>query len=419
MRRWSLGPLLVVLAVAGAAAVSFSVFASAGHPSPAGASRSPAGTAPASPPAGSRASGGASTPAGRMPPAGPSPAAAPARAPVTFDSVSFVSDLLGWAAGGPGRSGGRLLVSRTADGGRSWTPGVAVTQRPPAPGQVAVRFASAQDGWVSALGLFSTADGGGHWTDEGLPGWVAPVAPAGTGAWALDYPCGPSQECRPVLYRATPAAGTWVPATVQPALPAGPAVLAHPTAAVAFAAGTGTGDAGAVLLKTADGGASWSALADPCPATLDQLLPASPDGVHVWLACGAPASDETQDKAVYVSADGGGTWSLAARSGRPHQGTLTGAGSLVQLSVASPASGVLVLAGYGLLRSADGGATWSTTSVSARSIPSGNDVLTAGFADPTHGWAATCCGGGAAFGSPGLFATTDGGATWSAVAVSP
>jgi photosystem II stability/assembly factor-like uncharacterized protein len=416
MRRWSLGPLLVVLAVAGIAAVSFSVFAPAGHPSPAGASAPPAGTAPASPPAGSRATAGASTPAGRTPPAASGP---PAKAPVTFDSVSFVSDLQGWAAGGPGRSGGQLLVSRTADGGRSWSPGVAVTQRPPAPGEVAVRFASAQDGWVSALGLFSTADGGEHWTNDGLPGWVAPVAPAGGGAWALDYPCGPTQGCRPVLYQAAVAAGPWAPAAVQPALPAGPAVLAHPTATVAFAAGTGTGGASAVLLKTANGGASWSALADPCPATLDQLLPASPDGVHAWLACGAPASDETQDKAVYVSADGGATWSLAARSGQPGPGALTSAGSLVQLTVASPASGVLVLAGYGLLRSADGGATWSTTSVSARSIPSGNDVLTASFADPTHGWAATCCGGGAAFGSPGLFATADGGATWSAVAVSP
>ncbi|HWD07814.1 MAG TPA: sialidase family protein, partial [Actinomycetota bacterium] len=375
----------------------------------------PTGTPPVASP-GSASSG---SPRNR-PSATRSPAAGPRVAPVTFDSVSFIDARDGWAAGGAGRSAPELLVSRTSDGGRTWSAGVAVAPRPPDPSQVAVRFASLTQGWVSALGLFSTTDGGATWHSAGQAGWVGPVVVTGATAWALQYPCGPGEQCTPRLLTSPLGSVTWVPAARQPALPAGPATLVSAGGSVAFIAGSSTG--GAVLLKTTDGGATWAVPPNPCPASLTGATLATLDGTRVWVACTGRSQDEAQDKALYVSADGGDSWKLAASTGGngpPAVGSLGSAGAVLGLTLSGPSSGFLVLAGYGVVRSTDGGVSWNATSVSAKAIPTGNNVLMATFSGASDGWAATCCGGGVPYGSPGLYGTTDGGATWSAVAVSP
>jgi photosystem II stability/assembly factor-like uncharacterized protein len=342
-------------------------------------------------------------------------------APVTFDSVSFIDGHEGWAAGGTGVTATTLLVSHTIDGGRTWSAGVAVTARPAPRQDVAVRFVDPLRGWVSTMGLFSTADGGRTWVNAGLPGWLGPVAPAGSGGWALDYPCGVSQQCTPVLIAGS-VGGPWAPLPHQPPLPAGPATLVRPSATTAFIAGAAASGGSPVFVRTTDGGATWITPANPCTGTLTHAQPATLDGAHLWMACGAGPGDETQDKAVFTSADGGAGWKLMASTGGdapPVTGSLTPAGTIVELDLASQTTGFLVLAGYGVLRSTDGGATWKPTSVTARSIPSGGDATHVTFADPADGWATTCCGGGVPQGSPGLFSTTNAGATWAPAAVSP
>lgn len=412
-----------------------------------------------------------------------SPEAPPATGPVTFDSVSFINAEVGWVVGGAGRSATGLLVSRTTDGGRTWSAAVPVAgaKRPPDPSEVAVHFADTAQGWISGLGLWSTSDGGATWHSSGLTGWVGPVAASGRSAWALEYPCGISEQCTPVLVTSALPAQTWSRAAVQPPLPAGPATLIRAGTGVAFitaskpvsgsgaapdayhapgnvqlarfarpapsnppltsppptapsptagrtspAAGPGADVPAAgttvVVLKTADGGATWATSPSPCPSTLGEATPASLDGTTVWMVCASVSHDEDQDKAVYVSSDGGGTWALQSSTGGaapPPVGSLTSAGAVLGFTLSGPSTGFMVSSGYGLLRSADRGRTWSLTSVSAKKVPTGNDVLMATFPGASTGWATTCCGGGVPFGSPGLFATTDGGATWSAVATSP
>src|SRR5579883_3366616 len=301
--------LLVVAVVAALAFVVFRLINPVGGGTPSASSTTPpVVTAVGSP---------LPRPRPSSPTSSPTPAASVPVAPLTFDSVSFLNAELGWVAGGTGRATTTLLVSRTTDGGRTWSAGVAVTQRPPDPSEVAVRFATPTDGWVSALGLYSTTDGGLTWRSAGLTGWVAPVQVAGTTAWALRYPCGPSEQCPPELLVSTVGSGSWALAAHQPALLGGPATLVRAGANVAYLSGSSPGSTPpvrVVLWKTADGGATWVPATTPCPAALDEATLAA-DGTDVWMVCTEAAHDEDQDKAIYVSADAAATWTLRASSG--------------------------------------------------------------------------------------------------------
>ena len=90
------------------------------------------------------------------------------------NSVTFVSLQIGWALGSvPCASGTCLALRRTLDAGRSW----AAVAAPPtlyAPansgkqGVGQIRFADPLDGWAFGSELWSTHDGGAHWTKSGL-----------------------------------------------------------------------------------------------------------------------------------------------------------------------------------------------------------------------------------------------------------
>ncbi len=105
-------------------------------------------------------------------------------------SLSFVSDVQGWAAGGatdPHTLNSRAVLLATRDGGRTWRPepGAALL-----PALKRVKFLTANQGWAigesSALcpsGVFYTSDGGRKWKElpivpaedaQGLPGQPSP-----------------------------------------------------------------------------------------------------------------------------------------------------------------------------------------------------------------------------------------------------
>lgn len=89
-----------------------------------------------------------------------------------IDQLSFLTRELGWISGTAGVGGKYVFVFRTVDGGRDWEE----TRVAPPSGPASIRdlfFIDQQRGWLITWGyndtgsyLYSTIDGGKHWTAE-------------------------------------------------------------------------------------------------------------------------------------------------------------------------------------------------------------------------------------------------------------
>ena len=311
----------------------------------------------------------------------------------------------GWAATARG-------LSATRDGGASWTqlavPGVK-------PAQVrGVRFAPGE-AWVIAatgtaarsLALFHTANGGVSWTQARLP---APrdldvAAPADVAApdaahlyVALRLQPNRWSLSRGALLRSNDGGTTWT----KRALPTGGAV-AFPTAVDGWLVG---GLAHERLFATHDGGGTWKQVRPPSaltrPASKAYALPTfttETDGVlPVSLAAG------TRSKLAFeTTIDGGRSWSVAAS---------VKVGKALAVASSAPTAVVddtlwLAAVGTKLVAVQDGGLSTATVG----KLPGTVDTLH--FASPTVGWTSVRTPCATAAGCPlRLFATADGGVTW-------
>jgi photosystem II stability/assembly factor-like uncharacterized protein len=172
-------------------------------------------------------------------------------------------------------------------------------------------------------------------------------------------------------------------------------------AAIAFAGQTGyAAGAFGTLLKTADGGRSWSALATGLSEPLATVRALTADSVVVGGVCALRRSD-----------DGGRTfrrlpWTASDESCF---------GGIQAVDFPTSATGVLLLGNGTVLRSTDSGRTWSRrTSVPgtpAATTDSPVPPTDMDFTSETIGVATTAGGG--------IYRTTDGGSTWTAVVAEP
>jgi photosystem II stability/assembly factor-like uncharacterized protein len=124
------------------------------------------------------------------------------------------------------------------------------------------------------------------------------------------------------------------------------------------------------LLRTTNGGSTW---ADIAPQGLDAARIRAVsflDPSHGWLLTSRDVSPDAAQLVVYRTSDGGRSWSSAA-VGRPS---------------GAEADAVAAAASFD-------------------------------FLDPRHGWLSTSLASSAAFSRGELFATSDGGATWSALTI--
>lgn len=175
-------------------------------------------------------------------------AAAPARAAAGFSAVKFVDAHVGWAAGG-----GAILA--TTDGGRTWR-----QQYRGRTDVTTLDFIDAHTGWATAVDvvhgtglLLGTADGGRTWMKLGEPSHALRSVSFGsvTRGWGI-------------------AGGTPLPQSVA-------TEVTSP-----FSGGT--------LVSTEDGGRTWRARVQP--PSIDSVCAAGPDAA--WLATQA-AVIGTQD----------------------------------------------------------------------------------------------------------------------------
>ncbi len=363
----------------------------------------------------------------------------------TWSKTSAGQDLAGVSFGsattGLGLSSARELVKST-DGGATWVPlgaqvsGPSDSTSPSSTAQLSlsvIRMMDPTDGWgiqwtQTAGYLYRTADGGRTWTKVSLPSGdqlpaggfsFNPVAgPAGPGneLWAGTSKQGTSDV---ILYHTTDGGATWQTTTVATGYTNG--IPVHP-GAVSFVDAVhgwlmvspehGMNSEPGELLATNDGGKTWTEVTHDGPNPGDMpfggsiLFTSTTDG---WLV--GSQTSTTQDY-LYRTTDGGKTWNkvdLPVPASIPGGwvnrielpkvfGTAgTGKETVLPVNFGKPNAGVIFGGAY---VSDDGGSSWR---FAGGLIP---DFVVPTFLTARDGFAAT---------SKGLFATSDGGATWNLV----
>jgi photosystem II stability/assembly factor-like uncharacterized protein len=257
----------------------------------------------------------------------------------------------------------------------------------------AVHFTDASAGWAVGGGaLLSTADGGATWQVRPRPtadalrdvffvdqsaGWLV----CERSVFALTSPA----EARSYLLRTTNGGESWsrVELTADE-----PGVLLSRVAFADSSRGWAFGEMGA-LYSTRDGGATWSRQRTP---TRRLLLGASfvGEGMRAWLV-GAGGT-------VLTTEDGGAEWRAAARPDAV-AGLEDAPPRLNAVSFVDARLGWAVGKAGAILSTADGGRTWR-----AQDAGTDADLSDVKFFDSRQGWAV---GDGGT-----ILSTDDGGRTW-------
>lgn len=300
--------------------------------------------------------------------------------------------------------GGPGFILTTVDGGRSWTLGYR--------GAVRIRVFDALNsriGWAAGVGgLLHTADGGAHWTPLSAPG--APLAEldfaTADEGWALT--AAGSESLRSALLRTADGGRHWTRERV--AWPVQSVCAA--SAKVVWAAGR---DA---AYRTVDGGRVWRRVFASPGRGMEAVIRCAGPRV-AWLLVNGPGALLQEPYALYRTADAGARWSAVAANTpmAPWAHAAMGPGSEVgALDVVSAQSVFLVgfreapgSGGYWLGKSTDGGRTWSNVAVPGLSLYDDNrkQPLSVSFVNGRDGWLATSQRGRGI-----LLVTRDGGVRW-------
>ncbi len=327
-------------------------------------------------------------------------------------SVTFVSSDEAFCLG-TARGQGVLLL-RSLDRGVTWVKLPAPPTALERPGSESAyhgngavwgtRFASASHGFIFGDLLWETTDGGLHWTAAPAPrGSILSLATIDGQVLALV--ARNSQSGSASLLRRPLAGGSWSEiATIKQV------DLIDPTDLISTQAGTAAVLGAASVLVTTDGGLTVTRLATPrVPGYGPGSVAVTSSHTLALLLVGQGAAGST-DKVLYTSTDGGRHWAKA--------GTPSREGDPVTLAGGSPTKLVLATASGAswLVRSADGGHNWATVVTYGDGGVGWADLgfTTAADGVVVHGPADRA---GNADGRPGqLLLSSDGGATWKAVA---
>lgn len=255
-----------------------------------------------------------------------------------YDDIWFISELVGWAV----NSNGNILM--TTDGGENW-----VIQLRNGPYLRCIGFASPQIGWVGALSntrqLFHTSNGGDNWTlVNNLPADSPPRI------------CG----------------------------------ISVVNESVVFASGTNYPNLPARMMKTTDGGGTWTAweMGQHAALLVDTYF-TSPD--HGWVVGGKtddnnpnPPNRSTVKPVVLRTEDGGATWENRAAS--IHDSLPEGEWGW-KIQFLNDQIGFVSLENFSagaILKTTDGGETWERKPINDQQ---GNINLEGiGFVDEDLGW---------------------------------
>lgn len=289
-----------------------------------------------------------------------------------------------------------------------------------------VRFATPHVGYLYGPALLMTTDGGRAWQAQPGPR-VEALAVADGEVYRVSYHhAGCPGPCHPALQEAKAGATSWRTLIAHLAYPdrSGQAqIVASGSDLLVALYGSQAGpvSAQAVVYRSADGGASWRRMADPCSgrgpggAAVEEDLTrlAAARGGFVAGLC-SPHVHPRTGAFVVASADGGASWRTAGAL--PNTPNAPNAGGLNLLAAASPAVLAVSTGATGgsgsvnarLLISSDGGRHWGAAADDAQQIPPGGVPAWLGFQTPQAGWWVS--------GPHSVWRTRDGGRRWSRAA---
>lgn len=282
------------------------------------------------------------------------------RASSRTDDIWFVDPAIGWAVNSNGQ------IVHTEDGGTSWVEQLHdedVYFR-------CVGFASRTRGWAGTLTaskrLFQTRDGGGHWTAV---------------------------------------------SNLPPGTPAAICGLSVVNDQVVFASGTNFPNRPPAVIKTVDGGQTWTAIdMKPFADLLIDTFFTSPD--TGWVVGGKtdqpPATRTNVRPVVLRTEDGGRTWVDRAAA---IQGVFPRGEWGWKIQFLDDGVGFVSLENFNagaILKTLDGGLTWTRHAINDPQLNANLEGV--GFVDAQHGWVGGW--GDANFQRLSSSETRDGGITW-------
>jgi len=319
-----------------------------------------------------------------------------------LDAIAFPTQSDGWA-------GGRGAIIATTDGGANWA-----EQYSGGANISAFDFLDSVHGWaVASSSLLRTDNGGGTWTEAGEPDGLVLTSVEFTSAeqgWGVALPAG--KVGAPVLgtlVKSGDGGATWSVVKQD----AANSICVSGDALIAGAGGK--------VLRSSDGGETWSTLVDKGGNPITTWFTATvqcPDPSSIWVLFLGGAAAGSQGYAAYTTSNTGADWkpvvvspiltgsvpelkgvtSLDSYPGPFDAVTGSDAVFTGQCPACNPQR-VTVLA------TQDGGSSWARREVNGF-YPTGLS-----FADPDHGWMTTLIGGTGGRRSA-ILATADGGGTW-------
>jgi photosystem II stability/assembly factor-like uncharacterized protein len=334
--------------------------------------------------------------------------------------MDFIDTQTGWLlarACSPCDGTGRGLTTTlrfTRDGGQTWS----ALPAPPAEltgpayfpadpsqpnGVSSIRFATRKDGWAFGPGLYSTHDGGLTWANEHR--LISGLAVTHGALWAVEQ-----NGSTPFILRSTDNGRTWHQTPTQPSMRGWPSVVSdNAQTAWLYAQDTTDYTQHPQLLVTHNGGRTWQALPTPTDRICLVGILSVVAGQHLWFVCADGPATIMQAKQVFVSADGGNTWKLAADDTHfaTPVGQITIVGHIIQancVAAISATTAFMALNRGTLIRTTDGGHTWNDAIPYAEANNADGSVGPVYFVGQKSGWVAAWLNR--------LFRTLDGGMTW-------
>ena len=287
-----------------------------------------------------------------------------------------------WAVGGNG------TICATTDGGAHWVAQHSGTTE----NLLGLAFADSKHGW--AVGedgsgnsgiILATSDGGAHWVSQ-LSGhgtaFCSVACSDDAHAWAASQ-----TDARWAVMATSDGGRTWT-TQASGGTPLGVPSVVFADARHGWVSGIDR------ILVTRDGGQHWrTQLAAKANQRFDSL--AFCDATHGFVVGADPDRPSLSPAAVWSTSDGGVTWSELP--GPPDE--------MNDLrTVTAVDRNHILVAGDGMWFSTDAGRRWTACTVTAngKTAPAGGGVYNYAFSDSSHGWGAV----------GGIFATSDGGASW-------
>ena len=246
-------------------------------------------------------------------------------------SMSFPSAQDGWAVGDgcDPRNACEAVVARTTDGGVDWAlVSPPVDPRQPSNG-LQLLAASGLDAWVwgtdadGAAVFTASHDGGQTWQPIGTGSMVvSDLALDGGTVWAVEGCPASGGACADHVLSSPVTGGAWtdlgpMPLTAQVApvtsvFSAGPVLTRAGRSAWVLT--TSWYPTSPALVRSDEGGATWTTLGLPCQATMSPLALAAASPDDLMMVCGIPGVWPAPQE-IWASDDGGVTWPLRSREG--------------------------------------------------------------------------------------------------------